>query len=193
MPVSAFTRTVPVSVADRIPPQRRAFDQVVSQVAPGRFEVTAAYREHFKLVTPPGMGGTYMTIRAEPDQLYLNEGGRFVMASWPSDRFLNADGAPAEPDESFGLDARFADLNGDGAPDVLTGNIGTEARRQYSISGDVVILASRIEQLNKDFGTQLLVSAEALKDAGESPPEGASLGPVQVKGRDQPIQIYRLV
>ncbi len=79
------------------------------------------------------------------------------------------------------------------AGEAVTGNIGTEARRQYSISGDVVILASRIEQLNKDFGTQLLVSAEALKDAGESPPEGASLGPVQVKGRDQPIQIYRLV
>jgi adenylate cyclase len=56
----------------------------------------------------------------------------------------------------------------------------------------VVILASRIEQLNKVYGSQLLVSAEALRDAGETPPESARLGPVKVRGRDEPIEIYRL-
>ena len=112
----------PVSVADMIPPQRRAFDQVVSQVAPGRFEVTAAYREHFKLTAPPGMGGTYMTIRAEPDQFYLNEGGRFSLVPWPTERFRDAAGGTANADESFGLDARFADLNGDRAPELYVAN-----------------------------------------------------------------------
>ena len=112
----------PVSVADVIPPQRRAFDQVVSQVTPGRFEVTGAYREHFKLVSPPGMGGTYMTIRAEPDQFYLNEGGRFALVPWPAARFRDTAGGPAPADESFGLDARFADLNGDRAPELYVAN-----------------------------------------------------------------------
>ena len=112
----------PVSVADLIPPQRRAFDQVVSQVAPGRFEVTTAYQEHFKLVSPPGMGGTYMTIRAEPDQFYLNDGGRFSLVPWPTERFRNAAGGTANADESFGLDARFADLNGDRAPELYVAN-----------------------------------------------------------------------
>ena len=64
------------------------------------------------------------------------------------------------------------------AGEAVSGNIGSEARRQYSISGEVVILASRIEQLNKVYGSQLLASSEVLRDAGESPPVSAALGPV---------------
>ena len=55
-----------------------------------------------------------------------------------------------------------------------------------------MILASRIEQLNKDYGSQLLVSAEVLREAGEDDHGAESLGAVQVKGRDEPIEIYRL-
>ena len=78
------------------------------------------------------------------------------------------------------------------AGDAVTGNIGSEARQQYSVTGEVVILASRIEQLNKVYGSQLLVSAEALRDAGETPPAASGLGPVKVRGRDEPVEIYRL-
>jgi adenylate cyclase len=77
------------------------------------------------------------------------------------------------------------------AGEVVTGNIGSAERRQYSISGNVVILASRIEQLNKDFGSQLLASEEVLKGAGAGPEEAVPLGPVAVKGRDEPIELYR--
>jgi len=78
------------------------------------------------------------------------------------------------------------------AGEAVSGNIGSQARQQYSISGNVVTLASRIEQLNKDCGSQLLVSAEVLREAGEDANGAESLGWVQVKGRDQPIEIYRL-
>jgi adenylate cyclase len=57
------------------------------------------------------------------------------------------------------------------------------------VTGNVVILASRIEQLNKEFGSQLLVSREVLEKTGE---QAESLGAVRVKGREQPIEIYRI-
>lgn len=80
------------------------------------------------------------------------------------------------------------------AGEAITGNIGSAQRQQYSITGNVVILASRIEQLNKEFGSQILVSREVLDAAGGAgagvTPE--SLGPVHVKGREQPIELFRI-
>ena len=78
------------------------------------------------------------------------------------------------------------------AGEAVVGNIGSQARRQYSVSGNVVILAARIEQLNKQYGSQLLVSAEVLRAAGEAAPAQGALGPVTVKGRDEPVELYRL-
>ena len=76
------------------------------------------------------------------------------------------------------------------AGDAVTGNVGSAERKQYSVTGNVVILASRIEQLNKEYGSQLLVSREVLE---RSPaPDATALGAVRVKGHEQPIEIYRL-
>jgi adenylate cyclase len=77
------------------------------------------------------------------------------------------------------------------AGEAVCGNIGSEARKQYSITGEVVILAFRIEQLNKTYGSQILASAEVVRQAGEAS-QAESLGPVTVKGLDQPIELYRL-
>jgi adenylate cyclase len=76
------------------------------------------------------------------------------------------------------------------AGDAVTGNVGSAERKQYSVTGNVVILASRIEQLNKEFDSQLLVSREVLErcaDHGATP-----LGAVRVKGHEQPIEIYKV-
>jgi adenylate cyclase len=78
------------------------------------------------------------------------------------------------------------------AGDAVSGNIGSTLRKQYSITGNVVILASRIEQLNKNYASRILVSAEVLAAAGEDAAAAAALGPVHVKGREQPIELFRL-
>jgi adenylate cyclase len=78
------------------------------------------------------------------------------------------------------------------AGEAISGNVGSAQRQQYSITGNVVILASRIEQLNKDYGSRILVSREVLELAGGVPPGAHPLGPVTVKGREQPIELFRL-
>lgn len=76
--------------------------------------------------------------------------------------------------------------------DAVVGNIGTETRQQYSVTGNVVILAARIEQLNKPFHTQFLVSKEVF-DSLTTPPETAiALGKTVVKGVDEQIDLYQL-
>jgi adenylate cyclase len=74
--------------------------------------------------------------------------------------------------------------------EVVTGNIGTSHRQQYSITGSVVILASRIEQLNKQFDSQLLVSEEVAHSI-----QGIGFehyGSVDLKGWHKPITIYKV-
>lgn len=115
----------PYSVDDTIPPQLRAFNQMVREIAPKKFEIVEAHRKDYKLVVRPDMGGLRMTQRAEPDEFYTNDGkGHFTRsAMMGSDRFLDATGKQfTEEFESFGLTAKFVDLNGDGAPDLYVAN-----------------------------------------------------------------------
>ena len=113
----------PYSPVDTITPQRRAMSQLVRQAGPGRYEVVPEHQRDFKLVMRPDMGGLNVTMRGEPDDFYLNEGGRFSRVPLGAATFREADGSPiAEEAESFTLAARFADLNLDGAPDLYVAN-----------------------------------------------------------------------
>jgi adenylate cyclase len=75
---------------------------------------------------------------------------------------------------------------------VVAGNVGTEVRKQYSISGNTVILASRIEQLNKIYGSQLLISKEVISSINTNSIKPYLIGDVEVKGREKPIEIWKL-
>lgn len=77
------------------------------------------------------------------------------------------------------------------AGEVVAGNVGTSLCKQYSITGNVVILASRLEQLNKQFQSQLLISEEAWK-AISGVEDAVNLGLVQIKGEEKPVSLYLL-
>eukprot|EP00002_Diphylleia_rotans_P022194 TRINITY_DN4345_c0_g2_i17.p1 TRINITY_DN4345_c0_g2~~TRINITY_DN4345_c0_g2_i17.p1 ORF type:complete len:362 (+),score=64.44 TRINITY_DN4345_c0_g2_i17:558-1643(+) len=76
--------------------------------------------------------------------------------------------------------------------EVLVGNIGSPTRLKFGIVGDNVNLASRIEGLNKMFGTQLLVSEET-RNMAASHYLFRPLMRVMVKGRRTPTLLYEVV
>ena len=76
--------------------------------------------------------------------------------------------------------------------DAVTGNIGTTLKSEYSITGGVVILAARIEQFNKQLGSQILISKEAFESAGidDIPFEVAT--EASLKGWSHKVPLYKL-
>lgn len=77
--------------------------------------------------------------------------------------------------------------------EAVIGNIGSSVRKQYSITGNVVIIASRIEQLNKRWHSQLLISQEVYHQlAEEVKTVFMPQKPVKVKGIHQPVLLYVL-
>ena len=74
---------------------------------------------------------------------------------------------------------------------LVAGNIETDAPSEFTVIGDTVDLAARLESLTKEYGTDLLFSGDVA--AGISPKSGIfsnDLDEVQVRGRQKGLQIF---
>jgi len=76
--------------------------------------------------------------------------------------------------------------------EAVAGNIGSRKRAQYTVIGDSVNTAARLESLNKELGTRMIIS-DATYRLVEDMVEVRLLPPVMVKGKAEPLTVYEVL
>ena len=75
--------------------------------------------------------------------------------------------------------------------EMIAGNIGSDTIMSYTVIGDNVNLGARLESLNKDYGTRILIS-EATRRQLKGHYDVRALGEVTVKGKTRPVAIFEV-
>ena len=184
------TRTVSVLMSDL-----RGFTAMAEQRAPA--EVSETMNEYFTAMV---------------DVILKHQG---MIQDFIGDGMLAIFGAPVEDPQharkaveaALAMQEAFAYLNGQWAiagrapmqmgvavhsGPVFAGYVGSPRRKKYAVLGDTVNTVSRLEGLNRELGTAILVSGAALDFVGRQVkvlPRGA----VAVKGRAQPVDVFELL
>jgi adenylate cyclase len=137
---------------------------------------------------------------------------RGIVNKFLGDGFMAVFGAPADDEEKIphALNAALAILDrvdalnrsgsiphtqvsiGLHSGTLVTGNVGTRQRKEYTLIGETVNIAARIERATRNFDARLLVSEAILKRLPSPPPDAVDLGAVELRGQSRPVRLFRL-
>jgi len=166
-----------------------AFTSITEQMAPAH--VVEMLNEHFPAVIEPitRYGGTVNQFQGDAMLVTFNvpladphHADNAVNAALHIQRILKTRTFAGVP-----LPTRIGINTGE----VIAGNVGSGDRINYTVHGNAVNVAARLEQLNKDYGTHVLIAEStvaALSDAYSI----ESIGEVKIRGNNAPAQIFKL-
>lgn len=151
-------------------------------------------------------------LTAMTDKVFQHEG---LLDKYMGDAIMAVYGAPLEqPDHALRACSTALDMmkemkalqekwTAEGKPpmdvgiginsgDMVVGNMGSDMRFDYTVMGDSVNLGARLEGINKEYGTNIVISEFTCeKIQGEM--LCRELDAVQVKGKERPVRIYELI
>ena len=194
-------------------------DPMVAQLGAKRAEVTILFADIRGFTTiseklPPeevvAMLNEYLTVMTEV--VFRHEG---TIDKFEGDAILAFFGAPQAHDDDpqravltavemrdqlDGLQAQWRDRTqedlkigiGINTGPVMVGNIGSQRRMDYTIIGDAVNLASRLQDLTKETGSPILISG-AVRAGLDDNFKVRSLGEIPIRGREQLVSLYEVV
>ncbi len=130
------------------------------------------------------IGDAIMAFFGAPVQ-HSDDGYQSVLAALEMCRgvetFNEAQRAAGRPEFRIGIGVNYGE--------VTVGNIGTDKKMDYTVIGDMVNLASRLEGLTKYYGEPLLISHSLWEQLGDRLPTRL-IDTVAVKGKKQGVRIY---
>jgi len=133
------------------------------------------------------IGDSIMAVFGSPEELD-NHALAACRAALTSQRCLEKLNDQLERDHGVRLGMRIGINTGD----MIVGNVGSAKKRNYTVLGDAVNLASRLEGANKEFGTAILLgplTAARVADAMLTRPVGL----LRVKGKEQAVAVHELI
>jgi adenylate cyclase len=132
------------------------------------------------------VGDMVMALFGAPldDEDHAEHAVQAALAMARSLEVLNAEWA------SFGLPTLDIGI-GINTGEMVAGNIGSTAIMSYTVIGDAVNLGARLESLNKEYGTRIIIS-EATRGRLKGQYDIRPLGSVTVKGKSQPVAIFEV-
>lgn len=144
----------------------------------------------------------FLNVLFESCDAIVREEGGFIN-KFTGDGFMAVFGAPerndTHPSDAVRAARRILEKLGDvsvgigvASGQALAGTIGSERRREYTVIGDTVNIASRVEGLCKVFGAELMVTGETFARSANDAGDSRYLGKVRLKGKERAIDVYEL-